>query len=225
VDLSVALLLSLVLGACASPAPLRVSDAGGAGTAGASGSDGLGGSLGSGSLSGSGGTLGDGGMDTHDATPENPCVKSAMLDRSCVQDADCFAVQHEVNCCRLEDIGLNVSQKAQSQNLEAQCKAIYGVCGCVPGPPIADDGSTVAFGVGAVACVHGVCTTYSPACNHPCTNGLSCHSCNAGSVTLGTCSAPCTDDTSCTDPALPSCQVDIFGDPFCAAADLSCIPG
>src|SRR6185437_6765118 len=206
---------------------------GGGGIAGA-GASGHGGTANAGSGGSPGGTGGSAGSAGHGgaggaggAAGASPCQAVLALDRSCTTATDCFAAEHQTNCCgQREFVGMNTAGQAPYQSLEAKCDAMYPACGCAEGAPTTDDGSTIQFNeTPGVACVQGVCTTYATECGKPCAAGTTCFSCSNRSQLFAACTTKCTASTDCQDPTLPMCQGATVGDTsnlFCTASGVAC---
>jgi hypothetical protein len=154
------------------------------------------------------------------------CQAAAMLDRSCTNDADCFAGLHAVDCCGSQKwIGLRATVEAQFSQLEAECVAGLPQCECAAQPTRTDDGSALRVGTNAgLTCREGVCTSFAPECGQPCAAGRTCLSCPAGPMMYAACSTACTSAATCTDPALPLCQSAAGGTTamFCVASNVTC---
>jgi len=212
-----ALLMGLVLGLADGCGSATVSSDGG----GAGGATGRAGSVGAGS-GGAAGAVGSGG-----AGGASPCQAVLALDRSCATATDCFAAEHQTNCCGQRTFfGMNTSAQTQYQSRESKCEAAYPACGCAEGRPTTDDGSKIQFSATpGVACVRGVCTTYAAECGKPCGSGTTCFSCSNRSTTFAACTTMCAVGTDCTDPTLPMCQFGSSGNTsgmFCTASSVAC---
>jgi hypothetical protein len=149
------------------------------------------------------------GPDGGDSGGTSACQQIAALDQSCSKDADCIAVAHTTSCCGSASwMGLRTTESSRFASLESACDASYPRCGCAAGPPVTDDGSTVAFGAtAAVSCQAGVCKTFSAACGQSCGSGQSCLTCGQVSV----CSLRCTNDTACTASPYTKCTFGFSG--------------
>jgi hypothetical protein len=212
-----ALLMGLLLGLVNGCGSATGSSDGG-GTGGAIGHGGTGGA----GTGGAAGAVGSGG-----AGGASPCQAVLALDRSCATATDCFAAEHQTDCCgQGEFIGMNTSAQAQYQTMESKCEAAYPACGCAEGQPTTDDGSKIQFSATpGVACVQGVCTTYAAECGKPCGTGTTCFSCSNHSTIFAACTTMCTVGTDCMDPTLPICQFGSSGNTsgmFCTASDVAC---
>jgi hypothetical protein len=190
----------------------------GGGTGGAIGHGGTGGA----GTGGAAGAVGSGG-----AGGASPCRAVLALDRSCATATDCFAAEHQTNCCgQREFIGIGTSAQAQFQVLEPKCEATFPACGCAEGQPTTDDGSKVQFSATpGVACVQGVRTTYAAECGKPCGSGTTCFSCSNHSTIFAACTTMCTVGTDCMDSTLPMCQFGSSGNTsgmFCTASGVAC---
>jgi len=204
---------------------------GGAGTGAVGGTTATGGVMGSG---GAAGQMGGGGAGAMGGSPghggaggTSACQAVTVLDRSCQTAADCFAAQHQTNCCgQRAFLGLNTSVKAIYTGLEPQCDQTYPACGCAETQPTTDDGSVVRFDqTPGVACVQGVCTTFVPDCAGPCPTGTTCFSCMTHNTTFAACTTMCADSSACHDSTLPYCQYGSSGNRygmFCTSTGVVC---
>jgi hypothetical protein len=195
---------------------------GGAGAAGHGGAGTGGGGVGGAATGGTGGAAGSGG-----AGGVSPCQAVLALDRSCTTATDCFAAEHQTNCCgQREFIGMGTSAQAQFQSLETKCEATYPACGCAEGQPTTDDGSKIQFSATpGVACVQGTCTTYAVECGQPCASGTTCFSCSNRTLLFAACTTMCASGTDCKDSTLPLCQFGSSGNTsgmFCTASGVAC---
>ena len=160
----------------------------------------------------------------------NPCLLIPTLDRSCTTGDDCFAATTTADCCGSgRVVGLRKTEQASYADLEEQCQGVWPACACPTGPTILDDGSTILpdMSVG-VTCQGGVCTTFVPACEHPCPSGTTCFSCQIPGGQFAACTTPCKDvdgGTDCPNPELPRCQQGTSGNTygtFCTSATATC---
>lgn len=155
---------------------------------------------------------------------------------TCVADADCAVVLHQINCCGTQEAwGISASAVPEFEANEAICEAQYPKCGCAMFQATADDGSKGWATEDFVAvCDAGTCKSQGATGCHAglqCTNGALCLSPGA-SIGCGMCMQPdmegvptCTDDASCqaTDPTA-ICVPSTIADCLCSPAML-CKPG
>lgn len=99
--------------------------------------------------------------DTPVARPDaGPCEPFPSFDRGCARAEDCSVGFHQTDCCgTVRALGLAERVRAAFSELEVRCRAEYPDCMCAAGPTTADDGSTAASDMPAVACLAGTCTT------------------------------------------------------------------
>ncbi len=84
--------------------------------------------------------------------------------KGCQVDADCVAVQHQVNCCGTQIAhAIAKSEATAYQAAEQTCQSQYPDCGCASMPTVAEDGR-VALSNGPVVpvCKAGVCLATVP---------------------------------------------------------------
>ena len=134
----------------------------GSAAAGASGSASAGTGGGSGAAAGTGGSAGSG-------MPVSACIggpqgdyRQPMLDKSCVEDDDCFAGLHTLDCCQSQvALGFSVTARAEFDAYEVGCRV--NPCPCPAKPTRAEDGSPLAAGMSGVAeCRAGNCIARAP---------------------------------------------------------------
>jgi len=87
---------------------------------------------------------------------------SAALLASCRTAADCFVAKHYTGCCRVQAIGLHVSEFSRFQAFETSCGGIPP-CGCCCDTIFAEGGGSGSANTAiAVDCVAGACQTTLP---------------------------------------------------------------
>jgi hypothetical protein len=89
-----------------------------------------------------------------------PCDAS-LYDRSCVTDADCGTLNHQIDCCGNQVvIGLTRRAIDAAQMSEAECVAATPACQCASRQPVTQDGQEVFNGeMVKVHCRVGLCGT------------------------------------------------------------------
>ena len=141
----------------------------------------------------------DGGTDAGGTA----CERAAAVDRTCMADADCISVTHQTDYIgQVRLLGIRSSEMAHFAALEMSCHATMKTFS-LPAV-IADDGSLVGAATRAVSCAAGLCTTFSPACGHPCSSGHICITCGTGATVSSVCSQDCSMG-SCTEAPRTSC--------------------
>ncbi|HXU03837.1 MAG TPA: hypothetical protein VN903_22900 [Polyangia bacterium] len=161
------------------------------GATGAGGTVGAAGGTGTGGAGATGGSTGIGGAG-------GACAQLMALDRTCVRDSDCVAVQFTSNCCGGRQwTGVPVSSQQTAMSLASACGSSWPLCGCADISIRTDDRSTVGSTIGnvsyspvGVTCQAGKCMTYAEICGHPCASGTFCLNC-ADAGTTGTCAVMC----------------------------------
>jgi len=141
----------------------------------------------------------DGGVD---------CSGDVLWNNGCTADADCVTKLHQIDCCgTMKAIGLNKSESAAFDALEAQCAATSPACGCASQVTTAEDGHSLPGWSSdfPVACKAGQCMTYSPAATL-CNGVPSPESCNDKSCPDGFTCTPDPDPTTC-HPSGCACDV------------------
>src|SRR5262249_20329033 len=131
--------------------------------------------------------VGDGSVENDAAAKICVDVPFPSFDRTCANDSDCVAVEHQTDCCgtRLA-IGIRVSEQARFDAAEASCRANYPTCGCAAGPTKVDDGSWLLSSDRAgVLCSSGTCKTFDKDCGAPCPAGRTCLTCSVHLTTYG----------------------------------------
>ena len=187
-----------------------------------------GGATASGGVVGSGGATG--GNSGTGGAATNPCLLIPTLDRSCATTEDCFAATTIADCCGSGRIvGLGKTEQADYADLLQQCQSVWPACACPVGSTVLDDGSTILSNTNVgVTCRQGVCTTFVPACEHPCPSGTTCFSCQVPGGQFAACTTPCQDvdgGTDCAEPDLPRCQQGGSGNTYgtyCTSATTIC---
>jgi hypothetical protein len=192
------LVAALLLGCGSRSLPQNGTGTGGDGRGGTGGNagDGVAGSgMGRGGVSGAGGASGVGG------SAGDACAQLRALDRSCVTDSDCVAIEYLSSCCgRLLWTGVPKSAASTATSLFGACSSSYPLCLCADPSITTDDGSTVAIAFPpktisavAVTCQAGSCETYAEICGHPCASGTSCLDCAnpATDATIAICTYVC----------------------------------
>ncbi len=106
----------------------------------------------------------DAGMAIEGVACDETPPRFPVFARACVAPADCFVVEHQIDCCGSHlATGVSTDVVGDFGRAEALCRAQYPRCRCAARPTVADDGS-VTMGVPAtVDCVAGTCTTSFPA--------------------------------------------------------------
>jgi len=140
--------------------------------------------------------------DSNDAGG-SACEQALAVDRSCMADTDCVAVNHQTDYMgQVRLLGIRSSEMAHFATLEKLCHAMLPSFNL---PAItADDGSLVDGSARAVTCQAGICTTFSPACGHACPCGHVCITCGNGVTATSVCSQLCSMG-ACTEAPRTSC--------------------
>ena len=176
-------------------------DGGGSASEDASGSDGAASPGVTGSDGGSTVVVGsnDGSIDAGGTA----CQRAAAVDRTCMADTDCVSVTHQTDYIgQVRLLGIRSSEMARFAALQMSCHPTMKTFS-LPAT-IADDGSLVGAATRAVSCAAGLCTTFSPACGHPCSSGHICITCGTGANLSSVCTQDCTMG-SCTEAPRTSC--------------------
>lgn len=89
-----------------------------------------------------------------------PCDPFPSFERGCARAEDCSVGVHQIDCCGTHRaLGIAERARARFSELEVECRRSFPDCMCAAGPTLADDGSTAASDMPAVACLEGRCVT------------------------------------------------------------------